>query len=138
MTIEIHLRIVGSLLLALAGINLCLPRQLNWRRELRDVSLLNRQIFAVHAAFIALAVGLMGGLSLFYASHFTRPAPLAAAIASGMAVFWGARLLTQLFFYDPSHWRGNRARTAIHILVLLTLGYFTFTFARAGWICIGD
>ena len=50
MTLLLHLRIVGALLLALAGLNLLIPRHLGWDRDLEKVSLLNRQIYRVRPA----------------------------------------------------------------------------------------
>src|SRR4051812_18692773 len=77
---ELHLRIVGVLLLALVALNLYVPRRFNWRDELRALSLLNRQIFQVHAAFICIMLAMFAALALFYSSDLLEPTPLARAV----------------------------------------------------------
>src|SRR5262245_2279223 len=64
--VELHLRIVGVLLLGLVILNLYVPRRFNWKAELATLTLLNRQIFQVHAAFICVILTMFAGLTLFY------------------------------------------------------------------------
>ena len=114
--LDVHLRVVGTLLLMLAGLNLLLPRRFGWRAEIAKLSLLTRQIFIVHCIFIGLILLLMGVLSLCFASLLVQHTPLATVVLAGLSVFWVLRLLMQFFFYSPKLWRGNRFNTAMHIL----------------------
>src|SRR6266436_4385807 len=100
MNIALHIRIAGGLLLVLSALNLAMPRYFGWKSELKAVSLLTRQIFLVHCFFIALVVGLFGGLSLFGAALLLRPDPLSRAVLAGMLLFWLCRLAFQWFVYD--------------------------------------
>jgi hypothetical protein len=54
MTLSMHLRIVGILLVLLGLSHVFFNRYFGWERELADVSLLTRQIFFVHSFFIGL------------------------------------------------------------------------------------
>ena len=134
MNIELHLRIVGVLLFALLGLNFVLPRRFNWREELSRLSPINRQIFIVHAIFIALLLAMFGTLSLLFAPLLTAPGPLAKLVLAGLALFWLVRLLAQWFIYDSALWRGKRFETSVHVLFTLVWAYFTATYSVAFWL----
>jgi len=133
MDLSLHLRIAGILLLLLAILNLFLPRHFGWRDELQRLTLLTRQVFIVHCAFIVLSLVLMGLLSLCLAPQLLEHTPLAQAILFGLALFWTVRLIFQLFVYSPKLWRGDAFRTAMHILFTCVWTYFAGTFG-IGWI----
>ena len=85
---ELHLRIIGIGLVALALIHVIFPRYFNWREELAGLSLVNREMMKIHTFFIALALLLMGVLC------YTEPAALVRTelgrtICLGLAIFWG-------------------------------------------------
>ena len=129
--VELHLRIVGVLLLALVALNLYVPRRFNWRQELASLSLLNRQIVQVHAAFICVILMMFALLALLYPRELLEPTPLARAILAGLAAFWLLRLLTQWFVYDRRLWRGRRFETTVHLVFTGVWTYFAATFAAA-------
>jgi hypothetical protein len=115
MTVELHLRIVGVLLLALTAMNLCIvPRRFGWKQEMARLSLLNRQIFQVHAGFICVVLVMM-------------------AVLLGLGGFWFVRLLTQWLVYSPQVWRGHRFNTVMHGAFTGLWTYFTGVFAWALW-----
>ena len=57
---ELQLKIIGVLLIALALLHAFFPRYFQWKKELSGLKLINRQMMYVHTFFIALAVFLMG------------------------------------------------------------------------------
>jgi hypothetical protein len=136
--VELHLRIVGVLLLALVALNVYVPRRFNWREELERLSLLNRQIFQVHAAFICVILVMFALLSLFYPRELLEPTPLARAVLAGLAGFWILRLLTQWFVYDRRLWRGRRFETTVHLVFSGVWTYFAATFAAALCVNLGN
>lgn len=127
----LHLRIAGAVMLLLVGVNLYVPRFLGWQEELRRVSLVNRQIFQVHATFIVILLGLLAALLLACAPALAEPTALARAVLLGLTVFWGLRLSFQLLVYDPRIWRGKRFETAMHALFTATWGYLAAVFGGA-------
>src|SRR5262245_31465909 len=129
-----QLQIVGVLLALLAVVNLALPRWLSWRDDLASLSLLNRQIFRVHALFITLIVALFSALLLTCGPELLEPTRLSRAVLIGLTSFWGARLLVQWFYYSPALWRGNPVNTAVHYLSSAGWAYMTATFAAALWV----
>ncbi|HJZ11125.1 MAG TPA: hypothetical protein VJ521_03190, partial [Acidobacteriota bacterium] len=117
MSLEILIKIAGTLLLLLAATHCLFPKILDWKKELAYLSVLNRQIFLVHTFFIVLVLLGFGVLSLFCTDDLMAPQRLSRTILGGMAGFWFLRLIVQLFIYDSRLWRKNRSRTAAHLLL---------------------
>lgn len=124
---EVHINIVGALLIMLATIHIIFPRYFNWKNELAGLSLINRQMMQVHTFFLAFILFLMGILCLSSASDLVSTS-LGKRICLGFSIFWGLRLLFQFFIYSPKLWRGKAKETIIHILFTLLWIYFTLVF----------
>jgi hypothetical protein len=131
MTLYFHLRVVGALLAVLGVSHAFFDRYFGWRRELRAVSLLTRQMFFVHAFFIALGVAMAGIGSFVYAAALLEPGALSRGILAAMALFWLCRLLVQFFGYDRAIWRGDRFRTCMQVVFGLLWTYVTATYGSA-------
>jgi hypothetical protein len=131
MTPEPHLRLVGVLVLLVAALHGFFPRWFAWRDQLARLSLLNRQIFLVHAGFIVLVLALTGLLSLLAPRELLRPGLLGTLVLLGLAVFWAARMLAQWFVYDAALWRGSLSRTMLHGLAVILCAYFTGVYSWA-------
>src|SRR5215831_17637145 len=102
----LHFKIIGTLSIALASIHFLFPKYLNWGKELKALSLINRQIMAVHTFFIAFFVFLVGLLCLTSGSELIATS-LGKKISLGLGLFWVARLLTQFFAYSPDLGKGR-------------------------------
>ena len=127
---ELHLKIIGILLILLAMIHIVFPKYFNWQEELRSLSIINRQLMYVHAFFIALVVFLMGLLCLTSAPELYHT-PLGKKLCLGLAIFWAIRLYVQFFGYSSITWIGKRRETIIHIVLSLLWIYLTVVFAFA-------
>jgi hypothetical protein len=124
---EIHLRIIGVLLILLALIHFSFEKYFDWKRELSSLSIMNRQMMYVHSFFIALTVLLMGVLCLASAEELAG-SHLGKQVALGVAVFWIIRLVIQFFGYSSKIWKGKRFETGIHILFSLFWLYLSVVF----------
>ena len=131
MSLVLHLRLAGAGLIALALVHVLFPRRFAWREELPRLSLLNRQMFLVHVFFIALVLLLFGSLSLFLADELAGGGVLARGVLIGFVVFWSLRLLTQLFVYDRSLWRGQRVQTLVHVAFTGFWAYLVLVYGMA-------
>ncbi len=131
MTVAIHLKIVGVLLIILALFHVTFPNRFAWKQEFVDLSLFNRQMAYVHCGFIGLMVLMQGILALFFTDLLLERTALAKPVLAGVAVFWFARLLVQFFVYSPALWRGDRFNTAMHVVFSVLWTYFTVVFAWA-------
>ncbi len=131
MTMLLHIRIVGGLLLVLGLSHAFFNGYFRWEHELAGVSLLTRRVFFVHTFFIGLGVSLAGAGSLFYADALLRSGVLSRALLAGMTLFWFLRLLAQFFAYDSALWRGDRFRTSMHMAFATLWCYVTATYGIA-------
>ena len=124
---EIHIQIIGTLLIVLSLIHVIFPRYFNWKSELQHLSLINRQMMTVHTFFITLTVFLIGLLCVTSASELIETS-LGKKISLGLAVFWTIRLFTQIFIYSPKLWKGKTFETIVHILFTIFWAYMSLVF----------
>jgi hypothetical protein len=114
----LQIQITGVLLILLALLHIGFPKYFNWRQECGSLSLINRQMFYVHAFFIAFAVFLMGVLCLTSA-HELLNTGLGKRICLGLGIFWIARLVIQFFVYSSKLWKGKTFETVVHVFLTL-------------------
>lgn len=124
---EMHFKIIGLLLMALASIHVIFPKYFNWKEELKSLSLINRQMMMVHTFFIALVVFLMG-LLCFTSSTELIETKLGKTISLGLGIFWLIRLFIQFFGYSTELWKGKVFETVVHILFSLLWTYLSVVF----------
>jgi hypothetical protein len=124
---EIHLKIIGILLMALALVHAIFPRYFHWKTELRSLSLINRQMMEVHTFFIALTVLLMGVLCFTSAAELSSTA-LGRKISFGLFLFWAVRFVFQFFVYSSKLWKGKPFETTVHVVFSIFWLYVTVVF----------
>jgi hypothetical protein len=124
---ELHLKIIGWLLIALSLVHVGFPRYFNWKKELKQLQLVNKQVMEVHTFFIALVVLMMGVLCLTISPDEIE-SPLGKKVMLGLFVFWFLRLCIQFFWYSPKLWRGRRFETAVHIVFSILWTYLSVVF----------
>jgi hypothetical protein len=124
---ELHLKIIGILLIVLAFIHVIFPKYFNWKKELASLSLINNQMMYVHTFFVAVIVFLMGLLCFFCADDIINT-HLGKQLSLGLFIFWGLRLIFQFFVYSPKLWRGKSFETAMHIIFSFLWIYLTAIF----------
>ena len=124
---ELHLKIVGILLILLSALHIFFPGYFKWKEDLKGLSLINRQMMYVHAFFIGLVVFGIGILSFFFSEELIQT-KLGRLVCLGLAVFWGIRLIVQLVVYSTALWRGKRFETSMHILFTGIWTYLTIIF----------
>ena len=127
----LHLRIVGIIMAVLVVVNVQVPRRFNWRDEMSQLSLLNRQIFQAHAVFLVLLLAQFSALLLLCTPDLLQPTRLSRAALIGLTTFWGLRMVMQWSFYSPAIWRGHRFNTVMHYVFSATWIYVTAVFGAA-------
>lgn len=130
---ELHIRIIGWIMLALAGIHIIFPRYFQWNKELGALSLINKQLMYVHTFFIGLVVLLMGLFCLVNAEDILQTT-LGRQFAMGLFVFWLTRLFFQFFVYSSTLWKGKKFETTVHVLFSILWIYFSGVFFWASGI----
>ncbi len=127
---ELQLKIIGVLLILLAGIHAFFPKYFNWKEELQPLNLINRQMMEVHTLFIGIVLLLMGLLCLLAANELLTTR-LGKILLIGIGLFWAVRLIVQFFVYSPALWRGKKFETTVHIIFSLLWAYLTILFLAA-------
>lgn len=130
MNLELHLKLCGAFLLTLALAHLFFPRHFDWKRDLAQLTLFNRQVFYVHCFFIVLILAMFGGLTFFYSRLLLEHGEMNHLVLGGFLTFWAVRLFIQIFVYDSRLWRGHRFNTAMHCLFT---AFWTYLAAVYGW-----
>ena len=125
--LELHFLIVGVLLIALALMHLIFPFYFNWKVELKQLSLINKQMMKVHTFFVAFTVFLMGILCLHSSASLINT-QLGRIISLGLGVFWVVRLGIQFFGYSKKLWKGKTFETIVHIIFSILWLYFSTIF----------
>lgn len=127
----IHITIVGILLLLLSLIHIWFPRVFKWKSNLKDLSLINRQMMYVHTFFIGLILFLMSILCLYQPVDLMTTS-LGHRLCTGLGIFWAIRLVVQLFIYSSALWKGKNKETLIHILFVFLWMYLSGVFFWVG------
>lgn len=124
---HIHLIIIGIIFIILALIHVVFPKYFEWEKELKSLSLVNRQMMKIHTLFIALIVFLMG-LLCFTSANELIGTHLGKKIILGLAIFWTTRLVIQFFGYSSKLWKGKFFETVVHIIFSLFWVYVSVIF----------
>ena len=61
--IELQLRLVGALLLGVAALGVAVHRHFRWGNEIQRLTLLTRQVFLVHSAFVTVVLAMLGAMT---------------------------------------------------------------------------
>ena len=126
--------LAGCAQIAIALASLAIPRILNWREDLAQLRPLTRQVFWTYAAYIWSINVAFGLLSIFAADSLLDRSTLARAVCAFIALYWGARLAIQLFWFDRSGApQGKHVRLAE---ILLTTAFAALTLIY-GWAAFG-
>jgi hypothetical protein len=130
---ELHLKIIASILIALSLVHIGFPKYFNWKYELRELSTINRQMMYVHSFFIAFVVFLIGLLCLTSSKGLIET-ELGSQVALGLSIFWGLRLIIQFFGYSSKLWWGKGFETIVHILFSFLWAYLSVIFFVLFWV----
>lgn len=103
------LSLAGAIQIAVAAANLPLSWMLRFGREHRRLTPIVRQIHQVHHVYIVGLLVVFGALSLGFPDELSGGGALGRFLSGVLAVFWGARLIVQRFYYDREFLRRHRA-----------------------------
>jgi len=117
----IVLALAGLLQLAVAAANLPLSWLLRFGREHRRLTPIVRQIHEVHHVYIVALLVVFGAVSLVFPAELSGGAGLGRFLSAVLAVFWGARLVVQRFYYDRAFLRSHRAGDVAFSLIFAFL-----------------
>lgn len=125
------LLIAGLLQLVVAVANLPLVRILDFGREHSRLTPIVRQIHEVHHMYLGLLLVVFAAISVAFPRELIAGEGLGSFFSWVLAIFWGARLLIQRFYYDRAFLRQHRAGDAAFTLVFAFL-FTVYAAAAAG------
>ena len=132
-TLENLLRLAGLGHFAILTASALVPKVLDWKTALKPLSPFLRTLFWVYGVFIVLTIIGMGALTLFNAHAMVSGDPVARSLAAFIAVFWGARLIVQLFIFDSRPYLTNIwLKLGDHMLTVAFI-FFTVIYAFAAF-----
>ncbi len=126
--VEVHLWVAGVLQWLIASSNLFAARIFAYRAEIAKLSPFVREVFIVQNIYIMAIVSMFGIVSIVFASELAGGSGLGRFLSGFLAVFWGGRIIIQLFFYDQEV---KRSRPIANVLFLATFIYLCSVFTVA-------
>ena len=105
--LENGLRVAGLVLLGLVVANFVAVRRWDYAGNLAGASLIVRQVFYVHCAYIVAIIAALAVLCLGWPQMLLE-AGMGRVVSGFFAVFWGSRVVVQLSYYDREVRRRDR------------------------------
>lgn len=134
MTLETLILLAGVGQLGLALGSLSLPRVLDWSSDTAKLKSLTRKVFWTYAAYIWVTNICFGVLSVVAPGTLTDGSLLSRAVAGYITVYWGARVLVQLFYFEradaPSGLRYRVAEAALTLFFVGLTGVYGYATVR--------
>lgn len=135
MNIQLHLetflRLAGLGHFVILTASALVPKVLDWKTALKPLPPFLRTLFWVYGIFIVLTIISFGTLTLLHADAMALGDPVARSVAAVIAVFWGARLIVQLFVFDARPYLTNVWLKLGDHLLTLAFVFFTLVYAAA-------
>ena len=107
------------------------PRALNWKGELQQVSPLIRQLFWTYAGYILVTNLAFALVSILGSQSLTARSPLASSVTGFITVYWFARILIQFFYFDRASAPKGLKYTVGEVVLVVLFVFFTAVYATA-------
>jgi hypothetical protein len=133
LTIETFIQIAGASQIALSIGSLAIPKLLNWKGELNNVSKLISQMFWTYAGYILVINVCFGLVSLFGSEDLLAKSFLAKCVTAFIFFYWFVRILIQFFYFDTTgapkgfiYKLGEIALVGLFVFLSVVYGYATY------------
>ena len=124
------IRAAGIGLLLLSAGSVVIPRLLDWTKHIESLPPLLSRLFWVYAGYVLVTNACMGLVSVMAPQWLAEDSPLAIAVNAYIALYWGARLLIQIFCFKrdikPTGAGFRLAETALTALFCFLTFVFSF------------
>ncbi|MBX3439064.1 MAG: hypothetical protein KF861_16360 [Planctomycetaceae bacterium] len=129
--LELLLRIAGVVQFGILTASFLVPRVLDWRTTLAALPTLVRQLMWVYGGYVVLMIVSLGLAALFLPHELTSGSLLARAVCAFGALFWGVRLVLQLFYFDAREFLTTRWLRMGHEALTVAFTLLTIIFIMA-------
>ena len=130
-TLKILLLLCGIGHIGLSMVSLAIPQMLEWKKELKDLQPLLRQMFWTYAAYILVINFCFGIISLIGTAELLNHSLLAKSLNLFIALYWFARVLIQFFYFDKTHAPKGLIFTLGEVALVLLFVAFTLVYTLA-------
>ncbi|HUK87595.1 MAG TPA: hypothetical protein VLT85_08020 [Terriglobales bacterium] len=113
--------LAGAIHAGIVLANFALPAKLRVREGIAPLPRFLRQVFVVHWVYIVLTVALFGALCFLFPRELAGATPLGRFLSGFLALFWGLRMVLQIFYYDAGVRRQNRVLDFLYLAGLCAL-----------------
>jgi hypothetical protein len=127
------IKIAGYLQICLCIGSLLIPKLLNWKDELKNVSTIIKQIFWTYAGYILVINLFFGIVSIFGASDFLEKDFFAKSMSLFIFLYWLTRIVIQFFYFDTKsapqgliYKLGEIALVSLFVFFTAVYGYITY------------
>jgi hypothetical protein len=134
MTLETAVIFGGLVHLAILTAGLAMTKVLNWKSELKKLNELSQHVIWTHAAYVWFTILAFGLVSLFIPETLVNKNPLGQAVSMFIALFWGARLIIQFFYFDAKPYLTDIWLKLGYHGLTACFAYFTIVY---GWVAFG-
>ncbi|MEO6233095.1 MAG: hypothetical protein ABJB11_05630 [Ferruginibacter sp.] len=129
---QLQLKIIGILFIALSLTHIAFPRYFKWKTNLAELSLINKQMMLIHTFFIALTL-LLTGMLCYTSTDALIETRLGNRIIFGLFIFTAIRFIIQFAGYSSKLWKGKLFETIIHVLFSFMWAYISIVFFMIFW-----
>jgi hypothetical protein len=125
------LKLAGVFQIALCFGSLLIPKMLNWKGELKNVSKIISQIFWTYAGYILVINFSFGIISFFGAAELLEKRFLSKSISIFIFLYWLTRIGIQFFYFDTKSAPQGFIYKAGEIALVLLFIFLTIVY---GWV----
>jgi hypothetical protein len=126
--LNIALWLAGIAHFCILGASFQVPFRLNWKEDLAKLTSFNRKLMWNYGAFVVGLIISFGTLTFVLHAELLRGDRAAIGLASLIGIFWGARLLVDLFYFKHSDWPQGPGMVVGHALLMSTFAALTTTY----------
>ena len=126
--VRILLVLAGVGQLVLSAASFAIPRVMGWREGLAGLRPIYRQMFWNYAGYILVSNVAFGLLSAFAPGWLLDGSPLAIAVSAYIALYWGARVLVQFFYFDRTEAAANAFTRLAEAALVALFAYLTIVY----------
>lgn len=117
--------------LAILSAGLVMTKVLKWREELPRINELSQHVIWTHAAYVWFTIMFFGLVSVLFSADLSSPSRLGGCLNLFIALFWGARLIIQFFYFDAKPYLNTIIdKLGFHALTF-NFAYFTAVYGYA-------
>ncbi len=114
------------------------PSRLGWKQDLAKLTPFNRKLMWTYGAFTVMTILAFGVLTLVLHEELLRGDRAALGLAVFIGIYWIARVIVDLFYFEHKDWPSGSQFVAGHILltslfVALAVTYLSLVIWQIGF-----